>query len=309
MLSNKMVYMKIHNRRLFLHSLAIGSIGIPFGFDLLAKDKNDPNRFQIGIQEYTFNRLLRSGKLKHLDYPTMVKKELGIEHVEYWSRPFDGKHTDKKFVGELKKRTSGEGISNVLILVDEKHELDDEKKSERDLSVDLHKGWIDCAAQLGCSAIRVNCRKGGDPQDNLKRAVDGVGRLCEYAKDTPVKVVIEPHGRNSQDPDWLLAVMKELDHSHAGILPDFNNFGSYDRYSAVEKTLPFAPAVCAKALKFDEEGNETHTDYFKMLKIVHASDFSGVISIEFEGHGVDPILGSRMTKDLILKGLKRARNS
>ena len=304
-----MVYMKIQNRRLFLQSLGIGSCGLSLGTNLFGKDKSDPNRFPIGIQEYTFNRILRSGKLKHLDYPAMVKKELGIEHVEYWSRPFEGKHTDKKFVGELNSRTKGEGISNVLILVDEKHELDHEKKSERDKSVDLHKGWIDCAAQLGCDAIRVNCRMGGDPKDNLNRAVDGVGRLCEYAKDTSVKVVIEPHGRNSQNPDWLLAVMKELDHSHAGILPDFNNFGSYDRYSAVEKTLPFAPAVCAKALKFDDEGNETHTDYFKMLKIVYESTFSGVISIEFEGHGVDPIVGSRMTKELILKGLKKARKS
>jgi hypothetical protein len=103
--------------------------------------------------------------------------------------------------------------------------------------------------------------------------------------------------------------MKELNHPHAGILPDFNNFGSFNRYSAVEKTLPYAPAVCAKALKFDEKGNETHTDYFKMLRIVHDSDFSGVISIEFEGHGVDAVAGSRMTKELILKGLKRARNS
>ena len=304
-----MEYMKTQNRRLFLQSLGIGSCGLFFGTNLFGKDKSDPNRFPIGIQEYTFNRILRSGKLKHLDYPAMVKKELGIEHVEYWSRPFEGKHTDKKFVGELNSRTKGEGISNVLILVDEKHELDHEKKSERDKSVDLHKGWIDCAAQLGCDAIRVNCRMGGDPKDNLNRAVDGVGRLCEYAKDTSVKVVIEPHGRNSQNPDWLLAVMKELDPSHAGILPDFNNFGSYDRYSAVEKTLPFAPAVCAKALKFDEEGNETHTDYFKMLKIVYESTFSGVISIEFEGHGIDPIVGSRMTKELILKGLKKARNS
>ena len=301
--------MQIQTRRLFLQSMALGSMAVSVGVDLSAKNKSNPNRFQIGIQEYTFNRLLRSGKLKHLNYPSMVKKELGIEHVEYWSRPFEGKHTDKKFVRELLRRTKGEGISNVLILVDEKHELDHEKKSERDLSVDLHKGWIDCAAQLGCDAIRVNCRMGGDPKDNLKRAVDGVGRLCEYAKGTPVKVVIEPHGRNSQNPDWLLAVMKELDHSHAGILPDFNNFGSYDRYSAVEKTLPYAPAVCAKALKFDDEGNEIHTDYFKMLKIVHDSEFSGVISIEFEGHGVDPIVGSRMTKKLILEGLKRARNS
>lgn len=301
--------MQIQTRRLFLQSIALGSMAVSVGVDLSAKNKSNPNRFQIGIQEYTFNRLLRSGKLKHLNYPSMVKKELGIEHVEYWSRPFEGKHTDKKFVAELLRRTKGEGISNVLILVDEKHELDHEKKSERDLSVDLHKGWIDCAAQLGCDAIRVNCRMGGDPKDNLKRAVDGVGRLCEYAKGTPVKVVIEPHGRNSQDPDWLLAVMKELDHSHAGILPDFNNFGSFDRYSAVEKTLPYAPAVCAKALKFNDEGNEVHTDYFKMLKIVHDSEFSGVISIEFEGHGVDPIVGSRMTKKLILEGLKRARNS
>ncbi len=301
--------MKIQNRRLFLQSLGIGSCGLALGTNLFGKDKSDPNRFPIGIQEYTFNRILRSGKLKHLDYPAMVIEELGIEHVEYWSRPFEGKHTDKKFVGELNSRTKGEGISNVLILVDEKHELDHEKKSERDKSVDLHKGWIDCAAQLGCDAIRVNCRMGGDPKDNLNRAVDGVGRLCEYAKDTSVKVVIEPHGRNSQNPDWLLAVMKELDHSHAGILPDFNNFGSYDRYSAVRKTLPYAPALCAKALKFDEEGNETHTDYFKMLKIVYESTFSGVISIEFEGHGIDPIVGSRMTKELILKGLKKAGKS
>ena len=39
--------------------------------------------------------------------------------------------------------------------------------------------------------------------------------------------------------------IKELNHSHAGILPDFNNFGTYDRYDAVRKTLPHAPAVYA----------------------------------------------------------------
>ena len=150
---------------------------------------------------------------------------------------------------------------------------------------------------------------GGDPKDNLNRAVDGVGRLCEYAKDTSVKVVVEPHGRNSQDPDWLVSVMKALNHSHAGILPDFNNFGKYDRYDAVKKTLPFAPAVCAKALKFDKEGNESNTDFERMLKIVHDSEYSGVISIEFEGHDIDPITGSRMTKELILRGLEKARSS
>ena len=297
------------SRRHFIQGLGTGALAMAMNSSLTGKEKKTVGRFHIGIQEYTFNRWLKSGKLNHLDYPALVKKELGISHVEYWNRPFDGKHTDKKYVGELATRTRNDGIQNVLILVDEKHEIDHADKAERDKSIDLHKAWIDCAEQLGCLAIRVNCRMGGDPKDNLSRAVDGVGRLCEYAKDTSVKVVIEPHGRNSQDPDWLVAVMNALNHSHAGILPDFNNFGKYDRYDAVKKTLPFAPAVCAKALKFDKEGNEMNTDFERMLKIVYDSEYSGVISIEFEGHDIDPITGSRMTKELILRGLEKARSS
>ncbi|NBU87270.1 MAG: hypothetical protein EBS13_08270 [Verrucomicrobia bacterium] len=297
------------SRRHFIQGLGTGALAMALNSSLTGKEKKTVDRFHIGIQEYTFNRWLKSGKLNHLDYPALVKKELGISHVEYWNRPFDGKHTDPAYVGELAKCTRNEGIQNVLILVDEKHELDHADKLERDKSIDLHKAWIDCAEQLGCLAIRVNCRMGGDPKDNLNRAVDGVGRLCEYAKDTSVKVVIEPHGRNSQDPDWLVSVMKALNHSHAGILPDFNNFGKYDRYDAVKKTLPYAPAVCAKALKFDKQGNELNTDFERMLKIVHDSDYSGVISIEFEGHDTDPITGSRMTKELILRGLEKAGSS
>lgn len=271
---------------------------------IIAADEAD--RFQIGIQEYTFHRLIGAGKLDHLDYPKLAKEKLGITHVEYWNRPFGGKHTDKGYVGELVKRTTGEGITNVLILVDGKNNLDSADAAERTRSVDEHKGWVDCAAQLGCSAIRVNCRVGGPPQDNMKNAVDGMGKLCDYAKDSGVNIAIEPHGGNSQNPDWLLSTIEQLQRPNAKLLPDFNNFGKYDRYDAVTKTLPHAVAVCAKALKFDAEGNETNTDYHKMLKIVHDSDYSGVISIEFEGHDVDPVEGSLKTKALIEKALAAA---
>ena len=244
-----------------------------------------------------------------MDYPALAEKELGITHIEYWNRPFGGKHTDKKFVGELAKRTTGEGMTNVLILVDAKKQLDSATEKDRLLAIDEHKGWVDCAQQLGCSAIRVNCRSGGDRDENIKNAAHGLGALCDYAKDTDVKIVIEPHGGNSQDPDWLLAAMKEIDHSGAGLLPDFNNFGKYDRYDGVQKCLPFAPAVCAKALHFDDKGNETNTDFYRMLKLVYESDYSGVITIEFEGHDIDPIKGSLKTKNLINKALDAARST
>ena len=298
--------MQTLSRRTFIGQTAVALPALSFAPSLLAKDKNDPNRFQIGIQEYTFNRWIGSGKLTHMDYPGLAREKLGITHIEYWNRPFGGKHTDKKYVGELVKRTTGEGMKNVLILVDARNQLDARDEAARKRAVDEHKGWIDCAEQLGCDAIRVNCRSGGDRNQNIENAAHGVGALCDYAKDSGVKVVIEPHGGNSQDPDWLLAAMKKIDRPNAGLLPDFNNFGRYDRYDGVTKCLPHAPAVCAKALKFDDKGNETRTDYYRMLKLIYESDYSGVITIEFEGHDVDPIEGSLKTRALIQKALKAA---
>ena len=295
------------SRRTFVRNTALSLPALALAPTVLAaKKKKAADRFQIGIQEYTFHRWLGSGKLKHLDYPALAKEKLGITHIEYWNRPFGGKHTDKKYVGELTKRTTGEGMKNVLILVDAANELDakDAKQSAR--SVEEHKGWVDCAAQLGCDAIRVNCRSGGNRAENLNNAVEGMRAVCDYAKGSKVKVVIEPHGGYSNDPDWLLEVIKKLDHPNAGLLPDFNNFGRFDRYDGVKRTLAHAPAVCAKALNFDDQGNETHTDYFRMMKIIHESSYSGVITIEFEGHKVDPIAGSLKTKELIQKAIKAA---
>jgi sugar phosphate isomerase/epimerase len=67
----------------------------------------------------------------------------------------------------------------------------------------------------------VNCRSGGNPELNVKNATDGAGRLCDYARDTKVKVVIEPHGGHSQNPDWLLKAMPAMDRPDPGILPDY----------------------------------------------------------------------------------------
>ncbi len=294
--------MKHLNRRQFLTTTTAAAAGLTS--PLLAEKSADlRERFQIGIQEYTFHRWINAGKLDHVDYPALAKEKLGIEYIEYWNRPFGGKHTDKTYVGELVKRTTGEGLTNVLILVDAKNQLDAKDQAQRDRAVEEHKGWIDCAAQLGCKAVRVNCRSGGDREANLEQMADGLGRLCAYADGTGVKAVIEPHGGNSQDPDWLLAAMARLDSPNAGLLPDFNNFGSYDRYEAVTKTLPHAVAVCAKAFGFGEDGNESRTDYLRMLKIVHESDFSGVITVEFEGRDMDPIEGALKTKELIWRGL------
>jgi sugar phosphate isomerase/epimerase len=65
--------------------------------------------------------------------------------------------------------------------------------------------------------------------------------------------------------------------------------------------IPFAKAVSAKSHDFDAQGDETHTDFKRMFKIIKQSDYKGYIGIEYEGGQVSEEEGILLTKALIEK--------
>ena len=74
----------------------------------------------------------------------------------------------------------------------------------------------------------------------------------------------------------------------------------YDRYKGVMEMMPYAKAISAKSHDFDSEGNETHTDYMKMLQIIKDAGYQGYIGIEYEGE-VLADAGIKATRDLLIK--------
>ena len=111
-----------------------------------------------------------------------------------------------------------------------------------------------------------------------------------------------------------LDVIKEINQSNIGTLPDFGNFcikGSanpakdeceewYDRYQGVTEMMPYAFAVSAKSNDFDQNGDEQYTDYTKMLKIVKDANYRGHIGIEYEGSKMSEEDGILATKNLMI---------
>jgi len=65
--------------------------------------------------------------------------------------------------------------------------------------------------------------------------------------------------------------------------------------------MPFAKGVSAKAHDFDENGNEIHTDYLKMMQIVKDSGYTGYVGIEYEGKKLGEVEGIKKTKTLLAK--------
>ena len=65
--------------------------------------------------------------------------------------------------------------------------------------------------------------------------------------------------------------------------------------------MPYAKAVSAKSLNFDEQGNETRVDYRRMMKIVLEAGYRGYVGIEYSGDKLSEPEGIRATKRLLEK--------
>ena len=260
--------------------------------------------FEISIAEWSLHKSLFGKKISNLDFPVVAKKEFKISAVEYVNQFFKDKATDKNYLNELKKICDNEGVKSLLIMCDGEGKLGDPDKNKRISSVNNHKRWIEAAKHLGCHSIRVNASSSGSYDDQQKLAADGLSRLSEFASTHGLNVIVENHGGLSSNGQWLSAVMKSVNMKNCGTLPDFGNFRigggkTYDRYKGVKELMPFAKAVSAKSHDFDDNGNEIHTDYHKMMKIVIDAGYRGYVGVEYEGSKLSEYDGIKATKKLL----------
>ena len=294
-------------RRNFLQAAAtataVTALGTQDGF---ADHHKSASPFKISLAEWSLHRLLRdkSQNVTNLDFPRITKREFGIDAVEYVNQFFKDKAKDEKYLADLKQRCSDEGVTSLLIMCDGEGRLGDPNADSRTTAVENHYKWVDAAKFLGCHSIRVNAGSAGSYAEQQKLAADGLRRLSEYAKPHGLNVIVENHGGLSSNGAWLASVIKMVDMENCGTLPDFGNFRigkgeEYDRYKGVDELMPYAKAVSAKTHDFDEQGNETHTDYERMMSIVLKHGYHGYVGIEYEGGKVGEKEGIRKSKALL----------
>jgi len=277
--------------------LALGRVS-----GVLAAKEKEP-LFKISVAEYSLHRLIEKGGLDPRDYGPFCKKHFAVDAVEYWMGPFEDKVHDRAYLEEMHKKSKDAGVKELLIMVDisdNKGNLGNPDERARRAAVEVHFPWVENAKWMGCHSIRVNARSVGTREEQAKLAADGLRQLSEFAAPHKINVIVENHGGLSSDGAWLAGVMKAVDMPNCGTLPDFGNFGDYDRYQGVKELMPFAKGVSAKSHEFDEQRNEVRTDYFKMMKIVLDAGYHGYVGIEWEGEKPeDEKEGVMLTKRLL----------
>jgi L-ribulose-5-phosphate 3-epimerase len=293
------------SRRDFFRTSAAAATGI-----VLAPSLRTPVRaeskllFEISLAQWSLHKAFFGKKIDAIDFPKVTKDDYGIHAVEYVNQFYKDKKKDDAYLADLKKRSADLGVRNVLIMCDGEGALGDANEANRKKAVENHYRWVEWAKALGCHSIRVNAQSSGSYDEQLSRAADGLRQLTEFGAKHEINVIVENHGGLSSNGAWLAATIKKVDHPRCGTLPDFGNFRVskdevYDRYKGVTELMPFAKGVSAKSHDFNDKGEEIHTDFRKMMKIVLEAGYKGYVGIEYEGGKIGEAEGIKATRKLL----------
>lgn len=279
-----------------------------------------PN-FKLSLAQWSIHKMINEGGLDPYAFAEKAH-DWGFEGLEYVSQLYDkelqptnyGPEAMANFVAKSLAESEKYGMQNLLIMIDGQGNLATTDTAERQAAVENHYKWVDAAAALGCHSVRVNLAGSNDPEVWIPAATDGLSKLATYAATKNINVIVENHGGLSSNAGLLVQVMEAVNMDNAGTLPDFGNFcitaewgasgdtcsEEYDRYKGIEEMMPYAKAVSAKSHDFGSEGQEIHSDYPRIMKLVKDAGYNGFVGVEYEGSALSEEAGIIATRDLLI---------
>ncbi|MBK7606236.1 MAG: sugar phosphate isomerase/epimerase [Saprospiraceae bacterium] len=273
-------------RRKFLESTTVGLMGMPLlSTGSLFNHQNWIMKSDISLAQWALVDEVKSGKWKNLDFPKIAREDFGLNGIEFVNTLFEV--PTEGYLKKLKANAATHGVTMVLIMVDDEGDGASDTSAGRKQFDINHRKWIDIAHYLGCHAIRTNCRgpKDADKNEALKWAIESYSMLLDYAKSSGIKVVIENHGGVSNDPDWMVSLMKSINHPLFGTYPDWRSPSpEFDNVTYLEKMLPYA-----MGMSYRNQPTEELTA--RMIKMSKEGGYIGWYGIESTG------------RDAILQGI------
>jgi len=272
---------KQYSRRSFIEKTALlGAAGLVAPvLDLKSKSMITPQMTHddISIAQWALVQEVRDGKWKNLDFPRIAREDFGLSGIEFVNTLFEVPTVD--YLNQLKKNADDHGVTMVLIMVDAEGDGCEPTPELRKQFVVNHRKWIDIAQYLGCKAIRTNCRgpKDVDKDEGLKWAAESYNMLLEHAIQAGISVCIENHGGLSNDADWMVALLQEVNNLYFGSYPDWRGpTDDFDNVDYLDKMLPWAVGM-----SYRNQPTEELTA--KMIKLSQSKGYKGWYGIESSG--------------------------
>lgn len=307
------------NRSKFIQTTALGTMGFS-ALPLLHRINAKPfENLEISLTPWS---LMRSGYggddplgIDVFEYPR-IAKSLGFNYIDHEMFHFPPDLDDEK-IDRMLLNSENAGVQSAVLLTGGVGDIGDADPSKRKNALETYKYWITIAQKLGCKAVRNVCASYITIpfKEKLNHTVEGVKELGHFAGEKGLDLLIENHNGYSSDPEWMIALMEQVNLKNIGVLGDFTNWTLRtnpetrypDPYRGIKLLSPYIRAVSAKSEYFDSSGEETVTDYKKMFGILQNAKDLKFAGVEFFGTTISRNEGAQKTKALIERVIKEIR--
>lgn len=283
------------NRRGFLQTGCAAGIALGMGTTEVAHAMSpvshvSGSKLKLSIAAYSFRNELKANppQMTLIDGFVEFAAKQGLDAIEPTSYYFPEPVTPE-YLLELKRRAflqgldiSGTAIGNVYT---------HPKGPARDSEIQKTKTWIDHAALMGATTIRVFAGKiqdGSTLELARQYTIECLEEACTYAATKGVFLALENHGGIVDTADNMLPIVEAVKSPWFGVNLDTGNFTSEDPYADLAKMAPYAVTVQIKVEVNPGGKGKVPADLPRIMKIIKDSGYRGYVALEYEAD--EPVL-------------------
>ena len=273
-------------RRTLLRS-AIGLTALPAAFAQPKVARLAGTRLRIGLNSYSFDRPLRDGSMT-LSNVVRYCAQHGIEALDATGYYFPGypKAPADVFVRNLKREAFVNGVT--VFGTGVRNDFTVPEAAARKNDVQLVKEWIEVAAKLGASVIRVfsgrSVPSGHSFDQVLEWMIPDLKECVAYGQRHGVVVGLQNHNDFLKTADETIRVANAVNSEWFGIILDVGSLRQSDPYAEIEKLVPYAVSWQLKEMA-GYGAKEAPTDLRKVKAIIERAGYRGFLPIETLGPG------------------------
>ena len=279
------------NRRTFVASLLVPAIPGPHRHAAAQAKIERPagSSLKLSCNLYSFNAPLRSGAMS-LEQVIDFCADLGFDAVDPTGYYFPGYPNvpDSAFLQRLKRRAFLNGVTICGTGVRNDFAVPDAEARRRDVA--MVKNWIEAAATLGATVVRIfagaRVPEGGTFERTLEWMVPDIKACVDHGRRHGVIVGLQNHNDFLKTADETIRVVEAVNSEWFGVILDIGSLRQGDPYAEIEKLVPYAVTWQLKE-KVWYGAKEVTTDVGRIKAIIDRLGYRGFLPIETLGSG-DP---------------------
>ena len=242
-------------------------------------------RIRIALNSYSFNQPLSDGSMILSDVVRYCAQH-GIGGLDATGHYFPGypKAPPDDYIRNLKREAFLNGVTIFGTGVRNDFSVPDAAARRND--VQLVKDWIEVAARLGASVVRVFSGRAVPPGHSFDRVLEWMipdfKECVTHGQRHGVVVGLQNHDDFLKTADETIRVAKAVNSEWFGIILDVGSLRQSDPYSEIEKLVPYAVSWQLKERVY-YGSKETPIDLPKVKGIIDKAGYRGFLPIETLG--------------------------